>query len=63
MKMPKMLSMPKAPVSSVVRRSMAYAPAVQLFAHHAPRESKDGHGTQHMIRPHGGHGPRNEVEK
>ena len=64
MKAFKIEPMRKAPISSIVRKAMAFSPGFGGFAHHPPARAGEGErGNAHMIRPHGGKGPRNAVER
>lgn len=64
MKPPRPIRFGKAPISSVVKHAFAYSPPGGTFAHHLPETA--GHGQResaHLIRPHGGKGPRNAQER
>lgn len=64
MKRPASINFGKAPISSIVRGAFAYSPPGASFAHHAPDTAGHGrHESGHMVRPHGGKGPRNVQEK
>ena len=61
---PKVMTLPKAPVGAAAARATAIAPSPGLFAHHAPMMSPMLRPeSERMTRPRGGGGPRNAVER